>query len=205
MSFSGRPDSYSQSSADLPLSKQLQKLRKFSANQPHPKTLLEQAGQQSITDAPASQTSPFQPRQQLNQFQNPNLTPQTPKRLNKYTLQNQDPSPNEDHSSKPRSIIKKNSKYKEYYKQNAYEDLPTQQYQSQSVDHKRPRADSGDYGYNPRRSEGQGDGLGLDCKIFWEHTLASFLEWNFRLEFAESGGIWRIRQNIAGICRICQI
>jgi hypothetical protein len=45
----------------------------------------------------------------------------------------------------------------------------------------------------------------LDCKIFWEQNFASFLERNFGLEFAGSGGIWRIRQIIAEICRICRI
>ena len=43
----------------------------------------------------------------------------------------------------------------------------------------------------------------VDCKIFLEQTFASFLEWNFGLEFAEPGGIWRIQQITAGICRIC--
>ena len=47
--------------------------------------------------------------------------------------------------------------------------------------------------------------LGLNCKIFWKQTFASFLERNFSLEFAEFGGIWRIRQITAEICRICQI
>ena len=45
----------------------------------------------------------------------------------------------------------------------------------------------------------------LDCKIFWEQTFASFLEWNFGLEFAEPVEIWRIRQITAEICRIPQI
>ena len=45
----------------------------------------------------------------------------------------------------------------------------------------------------------------LGCKIFWEQNFASFLERNFGLEFAEPGGIWRIRQITAEICRICQI
>ena len=47
--------------------------------------------------------------------------------------------------------------------------------------------------------------IGVDCKIFWEQIFASILEWNFGLEFAEPGGIWRIRQIIAEICRIWQI
>ena len=42
-------------------------------------------------------------------------------------------------------------------------------------------------------------GKGVDCKIFWEQIFASFLEWNFGLEFAESGEIWRIRQITAEI------
>ena len=48
-------------------------------------------------------------------------------------------------------------------------------------------------------------GTTLDCKIFWDQTFASFLERNFGLQFAEPGGIWRIRQITAEICRICQI
>jgi hypothetical protein len=48
-------------------------------------------------------------------------------------------------------------------------------------------------------------GPGVDCKIFWEQTLASFLERNFGLQFAVPRGIWRIRQIAAEICRICQI
>ena len=46
-------------------------------------------------------------------------------------------------------------------------------------------------------------GSGTDCKIFWEHNFASFLERNFGLEFAGPSGIWRIRQITAEICRIC--
>ena len=46
---------------------------------------------------------------------------------------------------------------------------------------------------------------GVDCKNFWEQTFASFLEWNFGLEFSDPRGIWRIRLITAGICRICQI
>ena len=45
--------------------------------------------------------------------------------------------------------------------------------------------------------------LEVDCKIFWEQNFASFLERNFGFEFAEPGGIWRIRQITAEICRIC--
>ena len=45
----------------------------------------------------------------------------------------------------------------------------------------------------------------LNGKIFLEQTLASFLERNFGFQFAEPGGIWRIRRIIAEICRICQI
>jgi hypothetical protein len=144
MSYSGRPDSYSQSSADLPLSKQLQKLRKFSANQPQ-------------TESP--NRAPFQPRHQMDQFLHPTQYDETPKRLNKYTLQNQESTYDPDHSSKPRSIIKKNSKYKENYKaKNHHDENLPQKYKSQSVDHNQ-RADYGDYGYNPRGSEGQGTEL----------------------------------------------
>ena len=49
------------------------------------------------------------------------------------------------------------------------------------------------------------DNIALDCKIFWEQIFASFLERNFSLQFAEPGGIWRIRQITAVICSICQI
>jgi hypothetical protein len=62
--------------------------------------------------------------------------------------------------------------------------------------------------YFLRDAVGQGKkraGGVLDRKIFWEQTFASFLESNFALEFAEPGGIWRIRQITAEICRICQI
>ena len=45
----------------------------------------------------------------------------------------------------------------------------------------------------------------LESKNFWEQTFASFLEWNFGLEFADPRGIWRIRRITAEICRICQI
>ena len=51
-------------------------------------------------------------------------------------------------------------------------------------------------------SVGKGKGRGVDCKIFWEQTLASFLEGNFGLQFAVPRGIWRIRQITAEICRI---
>ena len=40
----------------------------------------------------------------------------------------------------------------------------------------------------------QGWTLNLNGKIFWEQTFASFLERNFGFQFAEPGGIWRIRQ-----------
>jgi hypothetical protein len=43
------------------------------------------------------------------------------------------------------------------------------------------------------------------AEIFWDQAFASFLEMNFGLQLAEPGGIWRIRQITAEICRICQI
>ena len=41
----------------------------------------------------------------------------------------------------------------------------------------------------------------VDSKNFSEHTFASFLEWNFGLEFADPRGIWRIRRITAEIFR----
>ena len=40
-----------------------------------------------------------------------------------------------------------------------------------------------------------------DSKIFWQQNFASFLEWNFGLQFAHPRGIWVIRQITAGIFR----